>query len=148
MKPKKFRFESLLKYKAFIEETVRNELSDLEEILGIEEKKLSSLEESWIQAVEELKERHARHVPSHEVLMYHTYIQQVSVEIDKQRKRVAEVQKSYFEKREILLVAAQERKIVEKVMEKDAQGIMKDANRSEKKAMDETAKNRYLRDNC
>ncbi len=148
MKPKNFRFESLLRYKTFVEETMREELSDLSALLDIEEKRLFGLEEIWGQAVEELRERQARHTPPHEILMYHTYLQQISFDIEAQRKRVIEAQKAYDEKRESLVRAAQERKIVEKVKEKDGKEIMEETNRAEKKVMDETAKNKYLRDNC
>ena len=148
MKPKNFRFESLLKYKAFIEEAIRHELSDVSEKMEAEEKRLSTLEGIWRQAVGELKERQMRHVPSQEILMYHTYLQQLSLEIGKQRERVIEIQRVYHEKRESLIGAAQERKIVEKVREKDKQQVNEAANRAEKKVMDETAKNRYVRENC
>jgi len=148
LKPKNFRFESLLKYKAFIEEAIRHELADVSEKMEAEEKRLSTLEGIWRQAVGELKERQMKHVPSHEILMYHTYLQQLSLEIGKQRERVIEIQRVYHEKRESLIGAAQERKIVEKVREKDKQQVNEEANRAEKKVMDETAKNRYVRENC
>ena len=148
MKPKNFRFGSLLKYKAFIEEAIRHELSDVSEKMEAEEKKLSTLEGIWGQTVGELKEKQTRHIPSHEILMYHTYLQHLSLEMGKQRERVIEIQKIYQEKRESLIGAAQERKIVEKVREKDKQQVNEAANRAEKKVMDETAKNRYVRENC
>lgn len=148
MKPRDFRFEPLLKYKAFIEETMKSELADIAEILGLEEKRLFALEEIWRRAVEELKERQTRQVPPHEIFMYHTYIAQISLDVESQRKRVAEVQKTYHAKRESLIGASQEKKIVEKVKEKDAREMSEEANRAEKKVMDEAAKNRYVRENC
>lgn len=148
MKPKNFRYESLLKYKAFIEEAIRHELSDVLEMMEAEEKKLSTLEGIWGQTVGELREKQTRHIPSHEVLMYHTYLQQLSLEMGKQRERVMEVRKIYHDKKESLIDAAQERKIVEKVREKDKQQVNEAASRTEKKIMDETAKNRYVRENC
>lgn len=148
MRPGDFRFEPLLKYKAFVEETMRNEFLDVAGRLDIEEERLFALEEIWRRAVEDLEHRQTMQVHPHEIFMYHTYLQQISLEIETQRKRVHETRKVYHEKRESLVDASQERKIVEKVKEKDARGIIEEAKREEKKLMDETAKNRYLRDNC
>ena len=148
MKPDKFRFESLLKYRTFIEETMKTELSALAERLDMEEKELLTLKEIWKQAVEDLKERQARQVPSHEILMYHNYLHQISLEIEIQQKKVGEAKSAYNEKRELLVNAAQERKIVEKLREKDGLERKEKNSRAEKKAMDETAKNRFVRDNC
>lgn len=148
MKQRNFRLEPLLKYRSFIEETVKNELADVTERLHIEEKRLIALEEIWRQAVEEFEERQSRQVAPFEIFMYHTYLDQLSREIETQRKRVTETQKVYEEKRESLIGASQERKIIEKVKEKEDQIITRKKNKADKKVLDETAKNRFLRKNC
>lgn len=127
---------------------MQHELSVVADILDLEEERLFALEEIWRQAMEEMKERQIRHVPPHEIFMYHTYLHQISLEVEAQRKRVTEAQKRYHEKRESLITASQEKKIVKKVRDKDRGGIVREANRAEKKAIDEAAKNRYLRRDC
>jgi len=148
MKPKEPRFTPLLKYKSFIEDTMRQEMLNEAEKLALEEKRIFALEEIWSQAVEELKERQTRKGDPNEILMYHTYLNHLSLDIDSQRKRVIEAMERFNEKREYLIEATKERKIVEKVVEKGKKGMFDDANREEKKVMNETAQNRYLRDNC
>ena len=148
MKPRDFRFKALLKYKAFIEDEMKQEFANVSERLDIEEKRLFALEEIWRQAIVGLEERQIKETPLHEIFMYHTYLQQLSLEMEGQRKRVLEAQKIYHEKREFLITASQERKIVEKVREKDAEGRVGQNNREDKKSMDETANNRYVRENC
>ncbi|HAS16908.1 MAG: flagellar export protein FliJ [Nitrospirae bacterium RIFCSPLOW2_12_42_9] len=148
MKPKEPRFTPLLKYKSFIEDTMRQEMLNEAEKLALEEKRIFALEEIWSQAVEELKERQTRKGDPNEILMYHTYLNHLSLDIDSQRKRVIEAMERFNEKREYLIEATKERKIVEKVVEKGKKGMLDDANREEKKVMNETAQNRYLRDNC
>ena len=148
MKPKEPRFTPLLKYKSFIEDTMRQEMLNEAEKLALEEKRIFALEEIWSQAVEELKERQTRKGDPNEILMYHTYLNHLSLDIDSQRKRVIEAMERFNEKREYLIEATKERKIVEKVVEKGKKGMFDDANREEKKVMNETAQNRYLRDKC
>jgi len=145
VKSRDFRFEPILKYRTFLEEMMKSELAEIAEILRLEENKLFALEEIWRSAVEELKERQARQVPPYELFMYHTYISQLSLDIESQRKRVAEVQKIYHTKRESLIGASQEKKIVERLKERDSLEKFEEESRAEKKVMDETARNRYVR---
>lgn len=147
MKPRESKFEPLLKYRTFMEETMKNELSDVRVRLDMEEKRLFALEEIWRHAVEEFEERQKRQIPPHEIFMYQIYLHQMSLEIETQQKKVLETQKLYHDKRESLIVASQDRKIVEKVKEKETQVIIRETNRAGKKVMDETATSRYLRKN-
>src|SRR3972149_4101397 len=135
MKPKEPRFTPLLKYKSFIEDTMRQEMLNEAEKLALEEKRIFALEEIWSQAVEELKERQTRKGDPNEILMYHTYLNHLSLDIDSQRKRVIEAMERFNEKREYLIEATKERKIVEKVVEKGKKGMLDDANREEKKVI-------------
>ncbi len=148
MKPGDFRYEPLLKYKAFIEEEKMYELAGATEKLDMEEKRLFSLEEIQRCAVEELIERQAVDVSPHEILMYQTYLYHIDLEIETQRMKVLETQRLYDEKRASLIIATQDRKIVEKVKENDKAKMMESEKRADKKALDETGTSRYVRENC
>ncbi|MBI5192423.1 MAG: flagellar export protein FliJ [Nitrospirae bacterium] len=144
----KFRYESLLQYRVFVEESKMSELAEATEKLDIEEKRLFTLEEIRRQAYEELKQKQERNLAPHELVLYQMYLQQIKIEIESQQKRVMETQVLYDEKKESLIIATQEKKIIEKVKSKD-KAIMRDAEkRAEKKVLDETGNIRYVRENC
>lgn len=146
MKPGDFRYEPLLKYKAFLEEEKMHELAEATEKLDIEEKRLFALEEIQRCAVEELTERQTRDTSPNEILMYQTYLYHINSEIDAQCKKVQETQCLYDEKRIALIAATQDKKTIEKVKETDI-AIIRDAEKkAEKKALDETANSRYVRE--
>lgn len=146
MKSSDFRYEPLLKYKAFIEEEKMNELAEATEKLDIEEKRLFALEEIQRCAVEELTKRQTRDTSPNEILMYQTYLYHFNLEIEAQRKKVQETQWLYDEKRTALIAATQDKKTIEKVKETDI-AIIRDAEkRAEKKELDETGNSRYVRE--
>lgn len=145
---KKFRYESLLKYRVFVEESKMSELAEVTQKLNTEENRLFTLEEIRRQAYEELTEKQERNLSPHELVLYQMYLQQIKVEIETQQKKVSETQALYDEKKESLIIATQEKKIIEKVKLKD-KAILRDAEkRAEKKALDETGNIRYVRENC
>lgn len=145
---KKFRYDSLLKYRVFVEESKMSELAEVTQKLNTEEKRLFTLEEIRRQAYEELTEKQERNLAPHELVLYQMYLQQIKVEIETQQKKVSETQALYDEKKESLIIATQEKKIIEKVKSKD-KAILRDVEkRAEKKALDETGNIRYVRENC
>ncbi|MCC7202991.1 MAG: flagellar export protein FliJ [Nitrospirae bacterium] len=147
MKHKSIRFDPLLKYREFLEETMKYELAEVLEILDLEEKKLFALEEICNRAAEELKERQERSVPPHEIFMYHSYLQQITLDMEVQRRRVAEVTRTYNERKTALTVASQDKKVVERAKEKEIDVKKEGVSREDKKVMNEISNNRYLRNN-
>lgn len=149
MKKREFRFNPILNYRIFIEDLMKKELSEVTEILNTEEMRLFALEEIKRKAIEEFMERDidgGEPIHVHRILTYHTYLQEISSEIESQKKRVVEVQQMYEEKRDSLLHASMERKIMEKVREKDLKKLFEEERAREKKAIDEAARDLYLRD--
>ena len=141
------RFGPLLKYREFLEETMKYELAEVMEILKLEEKKLFALEEICRQAVEELKERQEREVSSHEIFMYHSYLHQITLDMEIQRRRVAEVVKTYNDRESALISASQDKRVVEKVRDKDLNSKKEHVKKEDKKTMNEIGSNRYTRNN-
>jgi flagellar FliJ protein len=145
---KSLRFDPLLKYREFLEEKMKYELADVVAILDLEEKRLFALEEIWRQAVEELKERQAREALPHEIFMYHTYLQQMTLDLEIQRRRVTEVTETYNESKEALISASQDKMVVEKVREREINDKIEQVNKNDKKTMNEISTNKFARDNC
>ncbi len=145
---KKFRYESLLKFRVFVEESKMSDLAEATQKLNIEEKRLFTLEEIRRQAYEELKEKQERNLSPHELILYQMYLQQIKLEIETQQKRVFETQALYDGKKESLIIATQEKKIVEQVKAKDKAIMKEEEKRAEKKVLDETGNIRYVRENC
>lgn len=141
------RYDSLLKYREFLEETMKYELAEVMEKLELEEKKLFALEEICRQAVEELKERQQREVPSHEIFMYHSYLHQITLDIEIQGRRVAEAAKKYNDRESALISASQDKRVVEKVRDKDLNSKKEHVKKEDKKTMNEIGSNRYTRNN-
>ncbi len=127
---------------------MKHELAGAVEILDMEEKRLFALEEIWRQAVEELKERQSREVPSHEIFMYHSYLQQITLDMEIQRRRVNEVTETFNQRKDALISASQDKRIVEKVREKELHSKAEQFNKEDKKTMNEISTGKYVRDNC
>lgn len=145
MRHKSVRFDPLLRYREFLEETMKHALAEVVDILDLEERRLFALEEICRRAVEELKERQEKSVPSHEIFMYHSYLQQISQDMEVQRRRVADVTRTYEERKTALISASQDKKVVEKVRDKEMHCKREDANKEDKKAMNEVSNNRFIR---
>ena len=147
MRQKSVRFDPLLRYREFLEETMKHELAEVLVILDVEEKKLFALEEICRQAVEELNERQERSVPPHEIFMYHSYLQQIALDMDLQRRRVAEATKTYNDRKTVLISASQDKRVVEKIRDKELNCKKESVNKEDRKTMNEISSNRFIRNN-
>ncbi len=147
MRHQSARFDPLLRYREFLEETMKHELAEVLEVLEMEERKLFALEEICRQAIEELKERQERTVPPHEIFMYHSYLQQITHDMEIQRRKVAEATKIYNDRESALISASQNKKVVEKVRDNELIRKKESVKKEDKKTMNEIGSNRYLRNN-
>lgn len=147
MRHQSARFDPLLRYREFLEETMKHELAEVLEVLEMEERKLFALEEICRQAIEELKERQERTVPPHEIFMYHSYLQQITHDMEIQRRKVAEATKIYNDRESALISASQNKKVVEKVRDNELIRKKEGVKKEDKKTMNEIGSNRYLRNN-
>lgn len=147
MRNRSGRFDPLLKYREFLEETMKYELAEVLEVLDLEERKLFAIEEICRKAIEELKERQAREVPSHEIFMYHSYLQQIGHDMEIQRRRVSEITKTYNEKKEALIGASQDKSVVEKVRDNELSCKKESMKKEDKKMMNEIGRNIFIRNN-
>ena len=96
-----------------------HELAEVQEILEMEEKKLFAIEEICKQAVEELKERQEKELPPHEYFMYQSYLHQITLDMEIQRRRVAEAAKTCSDRRVALISASQGKRAAEKVRDRE-----------------------------
>lgn len=147
MRHESARFDPLLKYREFLEETMKYELAEVLEILELEERKLFAIEEICRQAVEELKERQEREMPPHEIFMYHSYLHQITLDMEIQRRRVAEVAKRYNDRESALISASQDKRVIEKVRDKEINSKKEHVKKKDKKTMNEIGNNGYTRNN-
>lgn len=126
---------------------MKHELAEVMELLHREEKKLFALEEICRQAAEELMERQETVVPPHEIFMYHSYLRQISLDVEVQRRRVAEVTRTYNDRKTALISTSQGRMAVEKVRDKEIDCKKEGVSKNDKKIMNEISNNRYMRGN-
>ena len=128
-----------------MEETLKTEFKDIANALYMEEEKLFALQEIKRKLAQEIEERwHINTTSINEVILYNSYLHELSGEIELQEKRVAHVQQLYEKKREALIQASMDRKIVEKLKEKDLLSMQNKEKREEKKMLDEIGRNLYL----
>src|SRR4030067_1620892 len=145
MRQKSARFDPLLRYREFQEETMKYELAEVLVILDVEEKKLFALEEICRQAIEELNERQERSVPPHEIFIYHPYLHQIALDMDLQRRRVAYATKIYNDRKTVLISASQDKRVVEKIRDKELNCKKESVNKEDRKTMNEISSNRFIR---
>jgi len=141
-----FKLEPLLTYRRNLEERAQLKLAREQRILGEHIRRLSELRLDRQRIVEDLEERKKRRMP---VVLYSFYmecirnkereIQVQSNMIEAQKKVVEMVRKELLEK-------VKERKVIERVREKDYRNYMQEILKKELQEGDEQAVLRYGRD--
>jgi flagellar FliJ protein len=138
--------ESVLNYRRNLEEQAITELRQAQTALEQEERRLNLMESVWRKSAEDLKKQQSTVSDPREILLYHHFLQQMALEIEAQQHRMAEVVQEYNGRREILLAAATEKKIMEKLKEKQEELMKTEAKKQDRKAMDESAAGGHARD--
>ena len=86
-------------------------------------------------------------MPPHEIFMYHSYLQQIALDMDLQRRRVAEATKTYNDRKTVLISASQDKRVVEKIRDKELNCKKEGVNKEDRKTMNEISSNRFIRNN-
>ena len=143
----KFRLEGVLNYRRQIEENLERELADINKLLDIENKRLISYKEERDRYQEEFRRRQVEGIGVDEIKLYFDFLDGLDKMIQDQDKIVSAVCKRADLKREELITAMKNRKILETIRERKCGEYQKKEIKSEQGLLDEIANSLRARSN-
>ncbi len=138
-----FSLSTVLRYRKSIEEEVAKETASLRKRLEEEELLLMNMERQKEEAIKHYREKRSQTVE--EINLFHSFLSSIDIEIIRQKKKVSEMVKGYDRKREELISAAMDKKIMETLRDREWQEYQRLIFFAEQKDMDEVATNNYGR---
>lgn len=138
-----FNLESVLNHRKLIEENLQKELAILRLSLVDEREKLGKYKESRSKFLEELKRKQEEGTTISDVFLYLPFIEQLSKDIEKQKKNVLELENDVEQKRLDLVEATKKKKTLEKLKEKGLKAYKEEITKNEQEFLNEVAVNRY-----
>ena len=138
-----FKFEPILNYRKQIEDTCQQELARSKKKWEKEREKLEKYYELWEKCIEEWRRIQKDSVSVLEVDLYQKYMVRLKREVREQTERVKSCFKKMEKKRDELLNARKDKKIMEKLEEYHFVEYNKDMSKREKKFLDEVATQRF-----
>ncbi len=135
----RFNLEPVLKHRKIVEEELQKEMSALKRRHISEQTKLLALEKSRSQCLRELQEKQARGIRARKISLYSDFIGRVTLQIEEQKKKVVSLEKIVTKKREKLIKAMKDRKMVDQLKKNRLALFEKNERRKEQKLMDEVA---------
>ena len=138
-----FNLESVLNHRKLVEENLQKELAILRLSLVDEREKLGKYKESRSKFLEELKRKQEEGTTISDVFLYLPFIEQLSKDIEKQKKNVLELENDVEQKRLDLVEATKKKKTLEKLKEKGLKAYKEEITKNEQEFLNEVAVNRY-----
>jgi len=135
----KFSLEKVLEWRTDKEKDKARELAIIQRRLHEEEEKLEGLLNRLSQAKREIQS----YKNIQKLQQQRLYIDQIEEEIERKKIEIEEITKRFDKSREELLAAQKDRKVMEKLKEKDFQSYKTQIQKKEQKQLDEAAILRY-----
>ncbi len=137
MKKFKFRLEKLENSKRYMERQKALELAEKNRLLDLEKKKMTALLEEKSRLQREMKSRSA--FKALEMIHYWQFLVKLRRSLDEQKRKVQQAEAASETIRTELMKISQEKKILEKLHEKNYQNYLNEYNREDQKFVDEVA---------
>ena len=137
----KFSLEPVLKYRKLLEEDIQKDFAVLKRQLLDEKVRLSNFEQVRDRFSGELQQKQVKSISVSDILLYTDYLQEVSKEIKKQSEKILEAEKRVDQKREELVGAMKNRKIIDRLREKGLKTHVQELSKKEQDLMNEVAVN-------
>lgn len=131
--------ESLLNIKRWKEDEAKNRFAILLKELSVEEKRLYDLEEQYNSVSKKLECNTDELVNIDEIRKLNEYLEHLLIRIHQQKKVIADKEKQVEESRRSLVEASKEKKIFEKLDEKQKSASKKELKSKEQIGTDEHA---------
>lgn len=139
----RFSMSAVLKYRKNIEEGVARDATSLRKQLEGEELTLMALEGRKESAILQYRGKKSHTVE--EINIVQSFLSTIDIEIAGQKKKVSDMVKSYDRKREELISAAMDKKIMETMRDREWEDSKRMMWAVEQKNLDEVAVNSYCR---
>lgn len=141
----KFSLEPVLRHRKLLEEDLQKDFAVLKRQLLDERERLSNFEQVRDRFSGELQKKQVKSISVSDILLYTDYLQQVSKEMKKQSEKILEAEKSVDQKREELVGAMKNRKMIDRLREKGLKAHVQELSKKEQVLMNEAAINIFNR---
>jgi flagellar FliJ protein len=135
----RFNLEPLLNHRRYLEEVLQKELADLKIRLETEKDKLWALRQKRRKTVLQLQKNQTDGRPASEIKLYIDFVEQLLKEMKAQRQKILEAERLFNLKRQELVAAMKERKMLDRLKEKGLQAYEQEQLKKERNLMDEVA---------
>ena len=139
----KFRLESLLNYRKFIEDKLQRELNEFKRLLEEEREKMKAYKDKRKLILDKLKEKECEDLSITELTVCISFIEILSEDIEQQKKMLKEMEDKLEQKRQDLIEAQKKKKMLEKLKLKQWKFYLHDLNKKEEKFLSEVTINRF-----
>lgn len=140
-----FKLESLLRHRKHIEDVHQRELADAFKLLEGEKRALMRMVANREHIEEDLKQKLEHGLAAAEMLNFQKYLDRLALDITVQKARFSEAEKRFEQKRMALTEAVKDRKIMDKLKEKQLTAEAERMQKQDQGFMNEVAINRHLR---
>jgi flagellar FliJ protein len=142
----RFKLQRVLEIRKHKEELLKNELASLRREYAHEESLLFDLMSRRTRELEEMgKKQLERTIPLEEMLWHYTYLQRLNLQIQDQKAKLKSLNDKIDETKQRLIVASQERRVMEKLRERKLQEYIREEERAEGAFLDEIALSMHTR---
>jgi flagellar FliJ protein len=138
-----FNLEALLNHRRYLVEVLQKELADLKIRLDAEKDKLWVLRQKKRKTVMQLQEKQTDGRPASEIKLYIDFVEQLSIKMEAQRQKVLNAERNFSLKRQDLVAAMKNRKILDRLKEKGLQAYELKQLKKERSLMDEVAGHQF-----
>ena len=140
-----FSLEPVLTHRRYLEENIRKEFAGIMDNLSREKQNLRISKRSMDKVLHKLELKKEGKINISEILISFGFIEQLSTNINEQKKRVAGIKQKSEKKRRDLIKALKKRKILEKLKEKRLKEYCQELAKEEQHFLDEVAISRFTR---
>ncbi|RJP14974.1 MAG: flagellar export protein FliJ [Candidatus Abyssobacteria bacterium SURF_5] len=144
MKAYRFRFEKLLKTKKIIVDDLAAKTARARKILLMEEKKLQQIRERHADCMDRLAALQTGEIDAYEIQRCHRYLQQLQQSLNHQTALVKEIELRVEMLRKMLVETEKEKKLLEKLDEKEREAYIRDFLKIEQKIIDEVGIGKFV----
>lgn len=141
----KFKLQSVLDYRLNIEEKIQNEFSDLKRALEDEKQILKSLTADRESLMGELRDIQRKIIRPDDISNLVAYIEKLREKEKEQRNVILTAEEKLESKRQELMEAVKNRKVIENLREKHEAEYHKEMNELERKNSDEMSVLKFSR---
>jgi len=141
-----FRFQSVLENRRDHEEEHKKALADLTRVMDAQKNRLERMGEERAACEEEIRSQIHDGARVAHAMLFLGYLAKLAGEIETQQRIATQVARKTEEKRQDLIEAVKERRILERLSERERLGFLKQVEKAEQQFLDQISLNTYVRD--